>query len=310
MCARACLAVDSACDLPDSFLNDNGIKIFPINLNIGNKVYRDVRDPKDTMQMYSSQRLEENFDAESEPASVSELAKFVEKELMPNYDEVLALTISSKRSGVYKNLRESAFVDCQRLKAMRKKQGIIAPFKIKVVDSTSIFTGQGVLTFEAVRLFKQGKPLKEIIARLDAVKSSVLSYLVPESLYFLKNRARAKGDNSVGWLSYQLGNVMDIKPIVMAHQGITEPIGKVRGHENGIKELIARADGAIANGLAIPVVVMSYAGNPKRIQAMDAYQQFVQRCRAQGVTTLLSVMSTTGAINVGPGAFSLAYAEQ
>ncbi len=308
MSNRACLAVDSACDLPSSFLNDNGIKIFPINLNIGNKIYRDVRDPKVTMQMYSSQRLEESFDAESEPASVSELASFVEKELMPAYDEVLALTISSKRSGVYTNLRKSAFVDCQRIKAMRKKQGVTTPFKIKVVDSASIFTGQGVLTFEAARLFKQGKSFKEIISRIDSIKSKVHAYLVPDSLYFLKNRARAKGDNSVSWLSYQLGNVMDIKPIVLGHDGITERVGKVRGHENGVNDLIARADEAIAKGLEIPVVVMSYAGNPKRIQAMDSYQDFLQRCNREGVTALLSVMSTTGAINVGPGAFSLAFA--
>jgi len=308
MNARTCLAVDSACDLPTSFLNDNGIKIVPINLNIGSKIYRDIRDPKTTMQMYSSQRLEKSFDAESEPASVSELAEFVEKELMPDYDEVLALTISAKRSGVYKNLRQSAFVDCQRIKAMRKKQGVTTPFKIKVVDSASIFTGQGVLTFEAVRMFKKGKSVKEIVERINAVKSKVHAYLVPDSLFFLKNRARAKGDNSVSWLSYQLGNVMDIKPIVLGHDGITEPVDKVRGHENGIKYLIDRADEAIAKGLEIPVIVMSYAGDPRRIQKMDAYQEFTERCRRQGVTPLLSVMSTTGAINVGPGAFSLAYA--
>jgi DegV family protein with EDD domain len=308
MLARTCLAVDSACDLPTAFFNDNRIKIFPINLNIGSKIYRDVRDPKVTMEMYRSQRLEESFDAESEPASVTELAEFVEKELMPDYDEVLALTISSKRSGVFKNLRQSAFVECQRIKAIRKKQGIEAPFKIKVVDSASIFTGQGVLTFEAVRLFKQGKSIKDIIARIESVKSRVHAYLAPDSLYFLKNRARAKGDNSVSWLSYQLGNVMDIKPIVLGHDGITEPVAKVRGHENGIKYLINRADEAIAKGLEIPVVVMSFAGDPRRIQKIDAYQEFIERCRRKSVTSLLSVMSTTGAINVGPGAFSLAYA--
>lgn len=308
MSARTCLAVDSACDLPTSFFSENGIKIFPINLNIGSKIYRDTRDPEATMQMYSGKRLEENFDAESEPASVSELAEFVEKELMPDYDEVLALTISSKRSGVYKNLRQSAFVDCQRIKAMRKKQGVTTPFRIKVVDSASIFTGQGVLMFEAVRLFKRGKSIKDIIDRINSVKAKVHAYLVPDSLYFLKNRARAKGDNSVSWLSYQLGNVMDIKPIVLGHDGITEPVDKVRGHENGIKYLIDRADEAIAKGLEIPVIVMSYAGDLRRIQKLDAYDEFVHRCRRKGVTPLLSVMSTTGAINVGPGAFSLAFA--
>ena len=165
-----------------------------------------------------------------------------------------------------------------------------------------------MLTFEAVRLFKQGKTVKEIIDRIEAVKSKVHAYLVPDSLYFLKNRARAKGDNSVSWLSYQLGNVMDIKPIVLGHEGITEPVGKVRGLENGIKELIARADEAMNNGLEIPAIVMSYAGDPRRIQKMDYYQEFIERCRRKNVTPLLSVMSTTGAINVGPGAFSLAFA--
>ncbi|GAB1263054.1 DegV family protein [Aurantivibrio plasticivorans] len=310
MSARACLAVDSACDLPTAFLQEHAIKILPINLKIGSGIYRDTRDPAHTIKLYKSKQLEEDFSAESEPASQQEISSFIESELASDYDEVLALTISSQRSGVYKNIRESAFVERRRLKEVRQKQGNTVPFKIRVVDSAALFTGQGVLAFEVIRLMKEGKlSHSEIVKHIERLKSKTRALLVPNSLYFLKNRARAKGDNSVSWLSYKLGNMMDIKPIVQGYKGITEPIAKVRGYDEGIKFLFKRAEDAIDKGLAIPVVVMSYAGDPRQIENLEIYQQFVARVKKKGITPLLSIMSTTGAINVGPGSFSLAYAD-
>ncbi|MCW8196776.1 hypothetical protein F6455_18440 [Proteobacteria bacterium 005FR1] len=200
--ANTCIAVDSACDLPRSFIDANNIRILPITLKPGEKVFLDTRDPQRTVQLYSSGMLEKHFAAESEPVSAEGISELLEQDVALKFDTVLAITISSKRSEMFKNIREAVFVSTQKFREFRKARGKTGPLKIKVIDSETLFPGQGLLVYDAVRLLKQGKlSSREIVQHLESVKGAIRAYLVPESLYHLKNRASAKGDNSVNWLS-------------------------------------------------------------------------------------------------------------
>jgi DegV family protein with EDD domain len=305
-----CIAVDSACDLPHQFIDQNNIKILPINLRLGNKLFRDNRDPMRTIQIYNSKRLEKNFNAESEPASVQEITTLIEKDLALQFDNILAITISSKRSDVYRNIRESVFVSSNKFKQARDRQGRTLPLRIRVIDSEALFPGQGLLAYEANRLIKSElQPITTVISQLEAMKSHIRGFLLPESLYYLKNRAKRKGDNSVSWLSYGIGSLLNIKPIIEAYQGETATVDKAKGFSEGLENLFARAKRAIDNGLCIKAINMSYAGNPNCIESLPQYGDFLNYANRHSVTTLLSVMSTTAAVNVGPGAFSLAFAE-
>jgi fatty acid-binding protein DegV len=63
----------------------------------------------------------------------------------------------------------------------------------------------------------------------------------------------------------------------------------------------------MSKGHLRPVVAMSFGGDPRLIREMTAYQEFeafaaVHKCRLH-----LSVTSATMAVNVGPGAFAMAY---
>ena len=54
---------------------------------------------------------------------------------------------------------------------------------------------------------------------------------------------------------------------------------------------------------------MSFGGDPRIIRELPAYQDFEGFAATHRVQLHLSVMSATLAVNVGPGAFSLAYVE-
>lgn len=309
MSPSTCIAVDSACDLPRSFVDAHNIRILPITLKLGDQNFLDTRDPRRTVQLYAGGHLEKHASAESEPVSAEEISEILEKELVANYDNVLAIAISSKRSDIYKNLLAAVYASTPKFKELRKEYGKPTNFKIRVIDSETLFAGQGLLIYEAVRLLKQEQlSLRELSERLEKLRPSILSYLVPDSLYHLKSRASAKGDRSISWLGYQVGNMLDIKPIVEARDGLTAAVGKVRGFDEGLDNLFSRARNAIEEGLSINAINMSYAGDPKTIEATPAYRSFKAFAKTRGVTTLLSVMSSTAAINVGPGAFCLAFA--
>lgn len=144
--------------------------------------------------------------------------------------------------------------------------------------------------------------------KVDAFTQHVHAYLVPEDLVYVRTRARARGDRSVSWLGYQLGTMLDIKPILQAYRGETGPLDKVKGYDNAVKKLFEMAAAEIKRGLRTNVVCFSYAGNPDVIRQNRDYQSFVKYARANNVETLLSVMSISAGINMGPGSFAMGYA--
>jgi len=82
----------------------------------------------------------------------------------------------------------------------------------------------------------------------------------------------------------------------------------VRGFEAGVAQLFARAARRVQGGLEAPCVCISYGGEPAAVRQLPGYARLAQAAKEQGVEILVSPMSKTAAVNVGPGALSLAFA--
>jgi len=305
------LVVDSACDLPLSLLLEQHVEIMPIALRFGDDRYVDTRDPDATVQFYDRVIPEQGLQARSEPFSVEQIRSLFLDRLVTRFDRVLVVAIASTRSEIFDNATKASFSILNGYRQRRQAAGLEGNFMLRVLDSGQLFTGEGVVVWEILRwLQAQSDPHFDALVRhAEDFKRKVYAYAVPRDLFYLRARARQRGDRSVGWLQFQLGSKLDIKPIVEAHQGNTHPIGKVRHFEAAVDQVMKRAIERIdSKRLASPVVVMSYAGRPREIHKFAAYQRLKVRAQAAGVTLVESTMSTTAGIYLGPGAFSLGYA--
>lgn len=308
-----CIAVDACCDLPPEFIQQNNIRVLPIYMRIGDQTLTDDRNPERTLDFYKQGMLAKSFDAETNPVSAEEMSGILEKELVLKYDKVLAITMMSSRSRIYENVRDAVWVSQPKFKDLRSATGLTRRFRIMVMDSNNIFTGPAVLVIEALRLLKQeNASIESTMMALEPLANKIRTYLVPQDLFHLKNRAGNRGDKSdksLNWLTYQVGKAMNIKPIIEGYQGNTGPVDKAFGFSNGLEKIFSKVSGAMDNGLSINAITMSYAGDLNEIKKESAFQQFVAHTESRGVPTHLAMMSTTAAINVGPGAFSISYAE-
>ena len=310
MPSSICIAVDSACDLIPPVIQKYKIEILPISVKLAGKTFVDLRDPQLTTQFYESEMKSKDFDAETEPYSANEMTHRIEQQLILEWDEVLVMTINSARSDIFENVRSAVFSSMPNFKAIRKQAQKSNPFKIRVFDTGTMFTGQAVLAYEALRLMNEEKEnIQQVITQLEDIKDRVRSFLLPQDLYYLKNRASKKGDDSVGWLSYQVGTLLNVKPIIQCYKGETSPVDKTLGFNKGLEKLFNKTKDAVLTGLSVNIISMSYAGNLRDIEALKYYTEFLSFLKSQNIPSTLAVMSTTAAINVGPGAFSIAYAE-
>ena len=310
---NTCIAVDACCDLPDDYIRQHPIRVLPIYIRFEDETYMDDRNLQRTKSFYSQGMLKKSFDAESNPVSAEEMSSILEKELVLDFDRVLAITMMQSRSTIYENIRDAVWVSQPKFKQLRKSKGVDSSFRIEVMDSENLFTGPAVLVYEAVRQLEQENlSLRDITQNLMGIKDRVRTFLIPQDLYHLKNRAGKRGDKSdksLNWLTYQVGKTLNIKPIIQGYRGETGPVDKAMGFGNGLEKVFDNAMEAIEQGLSINVICMSYAGDLNEIKKEKAYKKFIEYAESRNIPALLSVMSATAAINVGPGCFSISYAE-
>lgn len=312
MPVRIGIVIDSTCDLPRSFIEQNGLEILPVLMRFGRISYRDVRDPEQTMELYRRFVGVKNLEITTAPLSTKAIRDLFLDQWVVKYDRVLVLTVSSTRSTTYENATQASFMILSGYKERRRAAGLDEQFGMRVVDSQSLFTGQAVIAWEALRSIHapEGILFDQLRHHVEKVAQQVRAFVVPQDLFYVRNRANQKGDKSVSLFKYQVGSMLDIKPILQCYRGATAPVANVRGYERAVDKLFDMASAAIVRGLASSVVCMSYAGNPEAVKTMRGYEAFMRCAADHKVETMLSVMSTTGGIHVGPGAFSLAYADK
>jgi DegV family protein with EDD domain len=304
------LVIDSACDLPRSFIEQQGLEIMPVLMHFGNMTFKDTRDPEQTMDLYRRFVAVKNLEISTLPMSTKAIRDLFLDQLVLKHDRVLVITASSNRSPVYENATQASFMVLSGYKERRRAAGLDEQFGLRVIDSKTLFTGQAVVVYEALRVIRSQDEIMfdKLRQHIESFTQHVQSYVVPQDLFYIRSRRHQKTDKNVGWLKYQIGTTFNLRPILRAYRSETEIVSTVHGYEKAVRKLFKMATAAIENGLITKVVCMSYAGNPERVKAFPGYEEFIECAMSNKVETMLSIMSTTAGIHIGPGAFSLAYA--
>lgn len=304
------IVVDSACDLPAEFYARHGIHILPISIHLDGQSFVDDRDPALIARYLAEHLGARGAAAETEPYSVEQIRDLFLSRLVLDYDCVFCLTITSTRSPIFEHARKASFAILNSYQAVRKAAGIDGPFLLRVIDSQTLFAGQGVGVYEATRLIAADAPVGAMRERLEYIAQNSYGYMLPRDLYYLRARAQKKGDRSVGLLSAALGSALDIKPILRGWRGETGPVGKVRGFEAGARALFAYVCARVRAGLLVPAVCLSYGGDLAELRGLHGYASLSETCAEHGVELLESPMSVTGMVNVGVGAVTLGFAAE
>ena len=305
---RIGIVVDSACDVPTEFIERENVTILPVTVQIGQAVLADHRDEQATLNFLHDHVAKHGIDAETTPFTVQQVHDLFLSELVLDYDYVFCITTTRTRSGIHDNAQQASYTILNDYKPVRQAAGNNTPFSLRVIDSQNVFAAVGVLAIEAARLREAGEAPPKIRERLEELALNTHGYMVPPDLYYLRNRARTKGDRSVSLFSAALGTALDIKPILHCHRGETAPAGKIKGFETAVQKLFDFTVQRIHAGLMTPTLCVSYGGELAELRALPGYARLRETCAANSIELFESVMSLTGMVNVGKGAIVLGFA--
>lgn len=305
---RIGIVVDSACDLPPAWLEAAGIVLLPVTVRIGEAQLVDLRDEQATLAFVDAHVAERGHTAETAAFPSDRIKSLFLERLTIDYDYVFCLTVTRSRSQIHDNATHASFAILNEYRQGRSQAGHTTPFSLRVIDSQQVFSGQGILPVEAVRLREAGVAAPEIRSRLEFLAGRSYTYMVPRDLAYLRARTRHRGDRSVSLLAATIGGALDIKPILHCHQGDTGPVGKVRGFEPAAEKLFGFAAERVEAGLLTPTLCLSYGGLLEDLRALPGYDRLMTACRAHNIEVFETVMSLTGMVNVGVGSLTVGFA--
>ena len=307
---RMGLAIDASCDLPQAFLQQHDVAVMPIAVRIDNTTFKDDRNPAEIERFLNLNLSSRSHSAETEPCSVEDVQKLFLEKLVLEKDCVFCLTITASRSPIYDNVIKASFAVLKNYRKARESAGITGPFLMRVLDTRSLFAGSAPCVVEAARLIQANETPAAIRERLAYIAENSYGYMLPRDLYYLRARAKKKGDRSVGLLSAVLGSTLDIKPLLRGYRGDTTPVGKVRGWEQGCETLFGYAADRVRAGLLVPVMCTAYGGDLSELPKLPGFENLAKVCEEHDVTLMQAPMSITGMVNVGEGAVTIGFAAE
>jgi len=230
------VVTDSACDLAPETIEDRGVRVVPLTIRFGEEELVD-REELSTKEFWDRVVTGTIIPETAAPAPGLFQNAFLEA-ADEGHSGVLCVTLSSGLSATYQAACTAADLASDRI-------------PVQVVDSLTITLGQGMLVLSAVDQSESGKPLEEIKASIEEMKTRTRVYGVLEDLDFLRRGGR------IGSAAHLLGSLLSIKPVIEVRGGVVEVESKQRTRQRSLEYLARKALDAgplealgVANGAA------------------------------------------------------------
>lgn len=238
------ISSDSTCDLGKELIDRYQIRIIPMGVSLGEKLYRDSIDiTPDDIYAYH----EKNGQLPKTSAiNMAENADFF-AELTKDGSAVIHFTISSSMSATYNNARIAAedFED------------------VYVVDSKNLSTGNGLLVIAAAEMAHRGMEPKEIAQKVSELADHVDASFVVDNLEYLVKGGRCSAVAAFG------ANLLQLKPCIYVKNGTMGVGKKYRGKFE--KVLPGYVADRLTNGedICLDRVFVTHAGcDPKVVESV------------------------------------------
>jgi DegV family protein with EDD domain len=209
------VVTDSTNDLPPEIIEQYGISVIPMYINIDDRGFQDGIDIT-RQEFYNRLPHSDPFPTTAAPG-IEQFTAVYSQLMESGADQILSIHISSSLSAV--------------MDVARKAAEQFSDIPVTVYDSDQLSLGTGFQVQTAAQAAENGLPLEEILAILKDQSSRSYVFAALDTLEFLKRGGRM---NSV---MAGLGSLLQIKPILTMHEG-KPGAERVRTKERALQRLI------------------------------------------------------------------------
>ena len=269
------IVTDSTCDLPPSVIEQYGIAVIPLYINVGKESYLDGVDL--SREAFYQQLPTYETHPTTAAAGSGLFQQHYERAAEEGATEVLSIHIASSLS---------ATLDVARLAA---KQTTSVP--VTAFDSKQLSLGTGFLVEQAAKAAAEGRSMNEIVALLEEQISRTYVFAMLDTLEYLRRSGRM---NSV---LASFATWLKIKPILKMYQGDATS-ERVRTSKKATKRLI----NLLTDAAPLEKVALLHTNAPQKAAAL---RQQVEHLLPEQEIMSVNITPVIGA-HIGPGAVGFA----
>ena len=220
------IVTDSTADIPPDVQRQFDITVVPLNVHIGDEVFRDRVDLSGDEFFRRLQRSSQ-MPRTSQP-SVGTFEDTYSGLLAQGHD-VVAVLLSAKVSGTY----NAGLMAAQST----------APDRIEVVDSQMASMALGFLAIEGAQAARAGRNKQEVADHVRALVPKARVVAAIDTLTYLQRGGR------IGKAQALLGSLLNVKPLITLKDGEVQPLGRARSRAQALDRLVAllERDGPLAH---------------------------------------------------------------
>lgn len=277
------LLVDSCCDLPFDYLEQNNVQLVSMIINLNHKEYID-----DLGKKFDYNWFMEQLKAEAMP-STSQINIGTYSDVFSQYinaeKPLLYVAFSSELSGSQRNAHSA-------LRLLEEDNDSVS---VTVVDSKAASLAEGILIKEVIKQRNEGKSLEEVLAWLDENINRVHAWVTVNDLNHLERGGR------ISKTSAAIGSLVKIKPIINIDEtGKLVNVGKTRGRKKSLDKIVSETKRTILNSEE-QTILIAYAGD---LEAAEYTKQLIEETIPVKAVELLP-MGPTIASHTGYGAIAI-----
>ena len=216
------IVTDSTCDLPQELVDRYQIAVIPAYVNMGSRSIKDDRD-LDRHQFYAALAAADPYPTTAAPAP-GEFAAVYEGLTKEGATAIVSIHLAASLSGI--------------LNAARSGAELADSCPVTLIDSQQLSMGLGFQVLAAARWAAEGKSAVEIEGLIHNQVERTYTFCVLQRLDALQRGGR------VSWLVAGVGNLLQVKPIILVYQGEVTAAERVRTHNRALRQLAAQVLGA------------------------------------------------------------------
>ena len=268
------IVLDSTADFPDAPELYPNFRVVPLYVLFGEESFKDYVEITPD-RFYERLRTEAALPTTSQPTPGDFLATF--EELAPNYERIIALTISSTLSGTYGSAQAAA--------------EMLGGDQVRVIDSRTVSASLALLASGVQHRLQRGTTDEEIDAFVEYYQREHHLLFTVNTLEYL-----AKGGR-IGRAAAFAGNLLNVKPILAIRDGEVIPLKRVRGNHKAFAEFREQFVSTTTDSPNLKVGI-AQAAAPERLQAL---RELVEHERPHAQIEIATTLGAVVGTHAGPG---------
>ena len=266
------IVTDSNCDLPQAMVDEFGITVVPMYINIGTESYLDGVDMS-RQEFYEGLPHFDTHPMTSVPGPGVFVETF-ETLAAEGATEILCIHIASSLS---------AMANSARLAAEQWEK-----LPVTVFDSGNLTLGTGLQAVAAAKAAAGGRSMAEIVALLEDLASRTYCFAALDTVEFLRRSGRLTR------FQWALASVLQIKPLLKMNDGEYE-MERVRTR----KAALARVVDLLGGLGPLEELALVHTHAPEEAEALGREARYLD---PEGALSLSAEVTPVIGTHIGPGA--------